>query len=75
MNPDTQQEILDAFEAAAEAINADPVFQAECEKVTNGARLNAGPATEKAIKAALSPSPVVRAYLRNLLWEKSGVNF
>ena len=75
MHPDTPQEILDAFEAAAAAINADPEFQAESEKVTNGARLNAGPATEKAIKAALSPSPEVRDYLRNLLSDKYGVNF
>ncbi|MEM9221222.1 MAG: hypothetical protein AAGB11_02325 [Pseudomonadota bacterium] len=75
MHPDTPQEVLDAFAAAVDAINADPEFQAESQKVTNGARLNAGPATEEAIKAALSPSPEVREYLRNLLSEKYGVNF
>lgn len=75
MHPDTPQEILDAFAAAAEAINNDPEFQAESQKVTNGARLNAGPATEKAIKAALNPSQEVKDYLRNLLSEKYGVNF
>jgi hypothetical protein len=75
MHPDTPQEVLDAFAAAAAAINADPEFQAESQKVTNGARLNAGPDTEVAIKAALSPSDEVRTYLRNLLTEKFGVNF
>jgi hypothetical protein len=75
MHPDTSKEVLDAFATAAAAINADPEFQAESQKVTNGARLNAGPNTEAAIKAALSPSDEVRTYLRNLLSEKFGVNF
>ena len=75
MHPDTPQEVLDAFAAAAAAINADPEFQAESQEVPNGARLNAGPETEAAIKAALSPSDEVRTYLRNLLTEKFGVNF
>lgn len=75
MHPDTPQEVLDIFEETVAAINADPEFQAESKKVTNGARLNAGPATEAAIKAALRPSPEVKDYLRNLLGEKYGVNF
>lgn len=75
MHPDTPQEVLDAFAAAVEAINADPEFQAESQEVTNGARLNAGPDTEAAIKAALSPSEDVLTYLRDLLTEKFGVNF
>ena len=75
MHPDTSKEVLDAFATAAAAINADPEVQAESQKVTNGARLNAGPNTEAAIKAALSPSDEVRTYLRNLLSEKFGVNF
>ena len=75
MHPDTSQEVLDLFAEAAARINADPEFQAESQEVTNGARLNAGPATEAAIKAALSPSQEVRTYLRNLLSEKYGVNF
>ena len=75
MHPDTSQEILDAFAEAVAAINADPEFQAESQKVTNGARLNAGPDTEAAIKAALSPSDEVKDYLRGLLSEKYGVNF
>ncbi|MEM9974648.1 MAG: hypothetical protein AAF771_10740 [Pseudomonadota bacterium] len=75
MHPDTPQEVLDAFAAAVEAINADPEFQAESQEVTNGARLNAGPDTEAAIKAALSPSEEVVTYLRDLLSEKYGVNF
>lgn len=75
MKPDTPQDVLDAFAAAVEAINADPEFQAESQKVTNGARLSAGPATEAAIKAALSPSDEVRTYLRDLLSTKFGVNF
>ncbi|MBD3678522.1 MAG: hypothetical protein HUJ27_08985 [Rhodobacteraceae bacterium] len=75
MHPDTPQEVLDAFAAAVAAINADPEFQAESQKVTNGARLNAGPDTEAAIKAALSPSDEVKTYLRDLLSTKYGVNF
>ena len=75
MKPDTPQEVLDIFAKAVEDINADPEFQAESQKVTNGARLNAGPATEAAIKAALSPSDEVRAYLKGLLSDKYGVQF
>jgi len=75
LHPDAPQEALDAFAAAVEAINADPEFQAASQEVTGGARLSAGPDTEVAIKAALSPSDEVRTYLRNLLSEKFGVNF
>ncbi|MDU8944011.1 hypothetical protein [Ovoidimarina sediminis] len=75
MHPDVPQEVLDIFAETVAAINADPAFQEESQKVTNGARLNAGPDTEAAIKAALSPSDEVRDYLRNLLTEKYGVNF
>lgn len=74
-HPDTPQAMLDTFAAAVEAINADPEFQAESQEVTNGARLNAGPQTEAAIKAALSPSDEVRDYLRTLLADKYDVNF
>ncbi|WP_299813318.1 hypothetical protein [uncultured Roseibium sp.] len=75
MHPDTPQEVLDAFAEAVAAINADPEFQEESQKVTNGARLNAGPDTEAAVKAALSPSAEVKDYLRNLLSSKFGVTF
>jgi len=75
MHPDTPQEVLDAFAEAVAAINADPDFQAESQEVTNGARLNAGPETEAAVRAALSPSDDVRAYLRELLADKYDVNF
>ncbi|MGS4946530.1 hypothetical protein ACVDG3_13690 [Meridianimarinicoccus sp. RP-17] len=75
LHPDAPQEALDAYAEAVAAINADPEFQAESQEVTGGARLSAGPDTEAAVKAALSPSDEVRAYLRNLLSEKYGVNF
>ena len=75
MHPDTPQDVLDAFEQAVADINADPEFQEESKKVTNGARLNAGAETEQAIKAALSPSDEVKDYLRSLLSEKYGVTF
>jgi tripartite-type tricarboxylate transporter receptor subunit TctC len=75
MHPETPQEVLDAFAAAAEAINNDPEFIAESAEVTGGARLNAGPDTEAAVKAALQPSDEVRSYLRDLLAEEYGVNF
>ncbi len=75
MHPDTPQEVLDAFAEAVAAINADPDFQAESQEVTNGARLNAGPDTEAAVRSALSPSDEVRGYLRELLADKYGVNF
>ncbi len=75
MHPDTPQEVLDIFAEAVAAINADPEFQAESQEVTNGARLNAGPDTEAAIKAALQPSEEVKTYLRGLLSDKYGVSF
>lgn len=75
MHPEAPQEVIDIFASAVDAINADPDFQAESQKVTNGARLNAGPATEAAIKAALSPSDEVKDYLRTLLTDKFKVNF
>ncbi|MDB6179646.1 hypothetical protein PAF17_19475 [Paracoccus sp. Z330] len=74
-HPDTPQEVLDLYAAAVEAINADPEFQKASQEVTNGARLNAGPETEQAIKAALSPSQEVKDYLHTLLTEKFGVRF
>ena len=75
MHPDTPEDVLATFEQAVADINADPEFQEESKKVTNGARLNAGADTEQAIKAALSPSDEVKDYLRNLLSEKYGVTF
>ncbi|WP_439521876.1 tricarboxylate transporter [Marivita sp.] len=75
LHPDAPQEALDAFAAAVEAINADPEFQTASQDVTGGARLSAGPDTEAAIKAALSPSDEVKTYLRTLLSDKYGVNF
>ncbi|MEK9556157.1 MAG: hypothetical protein VW313_10015, partial [Gammaproteobacteria bacterium] len=75
MHPDTSQDVLDAFAKAANDINNDPAFQAESKKVTNGARLSAGPETEKAIKGALKPSPEVKKYLVDLLSSKFGVKF
>jgi len=75
MHPDTPEDVLAAFEQAVTAINADPEFQEESKKVTNGARLNAGADTEQAIKAALSPPDEVKDYLRTLLSEKYGVTF
>jgi tripartite-type tricarboxylate transporter receptor subunit TctC len=75
MHPDTPEDVLAAFEQAVANINADPEFQEESKKVTNGARLNAGAETEQAIKAALSPSDEVKTYLRSLLSEKYGVTF
>lgn len=74
-HPDTPQEVIDIYAQAVADINADPDFQRESQEVTNGARLNAGPETEAAIKAALSPSEEVQDYLRTLLSEKYGVNF
>ena len=75
MHPDTSQEVLDIFAQAVEDINNDPEFQKASQEVTGGAKLSAGPAVEKAIKAALSPSDEVRTYLRDLLTTKFGVNF
>ena len=75
MHPDTPADVLEAFATAAAAINADPAFEEESQRVTNGARLNAGPATEAAVKAALSPGEDVKAYLHELLSTKYGVSF
>ena len=75
MHPDTPQEVLDIFAKTVDAINNDPEFQAESKRVTNGARLNAGPDTEAVVKAALKPSDTVKTYLRDLLSTKYGVKF
>jgi tripartite-type tricarboxylate transporter receptor subunit TctC len=75
MHPDTPQEVLDIFAKTVDAINNDPEFQAESKRVTNGARLNAGPDTEAVVKAALKPSDAVKTYLRDLLSTKYGVKF
>ncbi|MGH7414410.1 MAG: hypothetical protein ACREKJ_09445 [Candidatus Rokuibacteriota bacterium] len=69
----TPPEALDAFAAAATRINADPEFQEKGKKVTGGYPLQAGKTVEPAIKAALSPSPEVAGYLRDLLTKKYNV--
>lgn len=69
----TPQEALDAFAIAAEKINADPEFHEKGRKVTGGYPLQAGKAVEPAVKKALSPSPEVAGYLRDLLTKKYGV--
>jgi hypothetical protein len=69
----TPQEAIDAFAIAAEKINADPEFQEKGKKVTGGYPLQAGKKVEPGIKKALSPSPEVVTYLRDLLTKKYNV--
>lgn len=74
-HPDTPQEAVDAFAEAVAAINADPEFQEESQRVTGGARLAAGAAMENAVRSALNPTPEVREYILNFLSEDFGVRF
>jgi tripartite-type tricarboxylate transporter receptor subunit TctC len=69
----TPQEAIDAFAIAAEKVNADPEFQEKGKKVTGGYPLQAGKTAEPGIKKALSPSPEVVTYLRDLLTKKYNV--
>lgn len=75
MHKDTSQEVLDIFSQAAADINADPEFQTESQKVTGGAKLVSGKVAEPLIRNSLSPSPEIKAYLRDLLTKKFNVKF
>jgi hypothetical protein len=70
---DTPKEAIDAFAIAAAAINADPEFQTRGKQVTGGYKLQDGKSIENKVKAALSASPEVANYLRDLLTKKYGV--
>lgn len=69
----TPQEAIDAFAAAAAAINADPEFQSRGKQVTGGYKLQDGKAIEAKVKAALAASPEVANFLREFLTRKYGV--
>jgi hypothetical protein len=69
----TPQEAIDAFAIGVEKANADPDFQAKGKQVTGGYPLQAGKKVAPIVKKALSPSPEVTAYLRDLLTKKYNV--
>jgi hypothetical protein len=69
----TPQEAIDAFAIGVEKANADPDFLAKGKQVTGGYPLQAGKKVAPIVKKALSPSPEVTAYLRDLLTKKYNV--
>jgi hypothetical protein len=69
----TPQAAIDAFAIAAAKTNADPEFHEKGKKVTGGYPLQAGKKVEPGVKKALSPSPEVSTYLRELLTKKYNV--
>ncbi|MEX0732252.1 MAG: hypothetical protein WED00_06480 [Aquisalimonadaceae bacterium] len=71
----TPDEILEIFEKAVAAMNADPEFQAKSEETVGGYSLLPPSEITEPLKAALKPSDEVRQYLRNLLSEKYDVAF
>jgi tripartite-type tricarboxylate transporter receptor subunit TctC len=73
--PETPQEIIDIFNKAVAAINADPEFKKASEKIAGGYSLIPPSEAEKPLKAALKPTPQVKAYLKDLLSTKYGVKF
>ena len=69
----TPQEAIDAFAIGVEKANADPDFLEKGKKVTGGYPLQAGKKVAPIIQKALSPSPEVATYLRDLLTKKYNV--
>lgn len=73
--PGTPQEIVDTFNGAVAAINADPEFRKAGKEVIGGYSLIPAAEAEGPLKAALGPAPEVKAYLKDLLSTKYGVSF
>lgn len=69
----TPQEAIDAFAIGVERANADTAFKEAGKKVTGGYPLQAGKTVLPTIQKALSPSPEVTSYLRDLLTKKYNV--
>ncbi|MBI3113220.1 MAG: hypothetical protein HYZ04_01745, partial [Rhodospirillales bacterium] len=70
MHPNTPQAALDALDAAAVAMNADPEFIEKGKKVTGGYKLIRGKDAEPPIRAALARGGPVNEYIKKLLVEK-----
>lgn len=66
----TPQDILDAYDKAVVAANADPAFIAKAKEVTGGYKLIRGKDAEGPIKAALEPGGPAYDYLKTLLTTK-----
>ena len=75
MHGDTPQPILDAYNKAVDAMNADPAFQAEAKKVTGGYPLIRGDVAEPHLRAALKAGGAAHDYTKNLLATKYKVRF
>jgi|SRR5690606_5096883 len=75
LHGDTPQPILDAYNKAVDAMNADPAFQAEAKKVTGGYPLIRGDVAEPHLKAALKRGGPAYEYTKNLLATKYKVRF
>jgi len=75
LHGDTPQPILDAYNKAVDAMNADPAFQAQAKKVTGGYPLIRGDAAEPHLRAALKSGGAAHDYTKNLLATKYKVRF
>jgi len=75
LHADTPQPILDAYNKAVDAMNADPAFQAEAKKVTGGYSLIRGDKAEPHLREALKAGGPAFDYTKNLLATKYKVRF
>ncbi|MCE9682171.1 Bug family tripartite tricarboxylate transporter substrate binding protein [Halomonas alkalisoli] len=69
----TPDEVLEIFEEAIAAINADPEYQDKSQEAIGGYDLLPASVVTDSLSESLQPSDEVRDYLRNLLAEKYDV--
>jgi len=75
LHEDTPDQIVNAFDAAAEAINADPDFVTASRNLSGGYSLLSGAEAEKALHEALAPDAEAVTYIKDLLSSKFNVRF
>jgi len=75
LHGDTPKPILDAYNKAVDAMNADPAFQAEAKKVTGGYPLIRGDVAEPHLRTALKAGGPAHDYTKQLLSTKYKVRF
>jgi hypothetical protein len=73
LHEDTPDEAVEAIIEAVHAINEDPEFQEEAQRVTGGYPLTPGDEVEPKLKANLEPGGEVYDYIINLLATKYDV--
>lgn len=75
LHGDTPKAILDAYNKAVDAMNADPAFRAKSKEVNGGYTMIRGDVAEPQLKAALKPGGAAYDYTKKLLAEKYNVRF